>query len=1042
MRTEKTRNYSKIYFVLFSTLFLIYCTGNEGKEGAIDSNQLNSVISDSDVKGFAESIQKVGRPGRDLDAAFRRLKPEERKQVEDLEKALGDGMSETVHAGLIAPYIGFSKDQRVYFRAITQLIKEAVKQPEPFKDIPVPDLADLQSDNENSVDQYLKDGGDPDQEVDDGGIQKPLITVAAQSGSVKIVRELIVRGADIDRADSDGKTPLHDAVANGHLEVVKELVAAGADTTMTDSDSKTALQVAMDSGQKAITDWLSKKALIMRLESDGGRPPQLETNIAYHALDQNGKDQVNTLLDKIANNGGEPVFGDQNTYENFTANQMTAFRAKTTLLTGSVLSFSDSLKSALRKAIQDGEKEAVESYLKEDAKLLNKRDPDTRNTPLHEAVLSQNLEIVQFLVIKGAKTSRQNNDGETPRDIALAMGFQDITDWFDQYNPAGAFLDELKKLERPSQGEINYVYQFLYPEEIKAVEDLAEKTEADFESKDKRVYDQFTEKQQTYFRGITKVIRAKSIEPKESLQNLLKDLRTDNVDAINEYLADNGDPDEGIIFTSGKGGIIFKRPMLSIAASRGSLKVVRALLAAGADPNLQAKGIDGKVVFGDTPLHRGASSGNIDIVRALLNEAGIDTSITTIGGGTRNSGETPLHWAARSKHVQADVIEALLDVIDPNIKNTRGETALHIATQEGKNLVHLPVEALIGAKGQAAGIDINIQDNQGQTPLHHASGHFNIKSIEALIKAKPDTDIQDNKGHTALHVAALGNYLDTVIILAEAGADISIENNDGLTASLATPFNRVSNWLYRYRKSKESGKEPKRPFLTLQVRVDGGRPSQIESNIAYHGLNQNERDAVSDLEAKVVANGGEPVQEDFDTYKGFNGNQKTYFRAISTLLPGSARSFANSLAEALVESAGNGDGEAVKEYIRAGVDPSGVDFSRVSGSLGEFLLKASEDGDIDTVRTYLSLGADSNQKDQYGWTSLYYAAQHGHFDVIQAIVNDGSSIDIRSHIQGSLTHGEVALEMAKQYRSFEEDGTAKKAEFTQIVDLLTRLTTK
>ncbi|KAH9917855.1 ankyrin repeat-containing domain protein, partial [Fomitopsis serialis] len=48
------------------------------------------------------------------------------------------------------------------------------------------------------------------------------------SGALDIARYLIDQGADVDRADNSGWTPLHIASSAGHDEVVRELLGAGA----------------------------------------------------------------------------------------------------------------------------------------------------------------------------------------------------------------------------------------------------------------------------------------------------------------------------------------------------------------------------------------------------------------------------------------------------------------------------------------------------------------------------------------------------------------------------------------------------------------------------------------------------------------------------------------------------------------------------------------------------------------------------------------------------------------------------------------------
>lgn len=56
-----------------------------------------------------------------------------------------------------------------------------------------------------------------------------LLMLAAYNGHPAIVRDLLARGADPDRANDRGQTPLAGAVFKGHTDVVRLLVDAGAD---------------------------------------------------------------------------------------------------------------------------------------------------------------------------------------------------------------------------------------------------------------------------------------------------------------------------------------------------------------------------------------------------------------------------------------------------------------------------------------------------------------------------------------------------------------------------------------------------------------------------------------------------------------------------------------------------------------------------------------------------------------------------------------------------------------------------------------------
>ena len=61
-----------------------------------------------------------------------------------------------------------------------------------------------------------------------------------------MVRVLLERGADINQATNDGRTPLCIASQQGHVEVVRVLAERGADIKKADNDGATPLQVAQD----------------------------------------------------------------------------------------------------------------------------------------------------------------------------------------------------------------------------------------------------------------------------------------------------------------------------------------------------------------------------------------------------------------------------------------------------------------------------------------------------------------------------------------------------------------------------------------------------------------------------------------------------------------------------------------------------------------------------------------------------------------------------------------------------------------------------
>lgn len=79
----------------------------------------------------------------------------------------------------------------------------------------------------------------------------------------------------------------------------------------------------------------------------------------------------------------------------------------------------------------------------------------------------------------------------------------------------------------------------------------------------------------------------------------------------------------------------------------------------------------------------------------------------------------------------------------------------------------------------AVGKDINMQDDEGRTPLHYAAAHDHTRIAQALVDSKADLGKVDSKSNTPLHYACGYGRLDVVDILLRAGANVSAENQNG-----------------------------------------------------------------------------------------------------------------------------------------------------------------------------------------------------------------------------------------------------------------------
>lgn len=102
---------------------------------------------------------------------------------------------------------------------------------------------------------------------------------------------------------------------------------------------------------------------------------------------------------------------------------------------------------------------------------------------------------------------------------------------------------------------------------------------------------------------------------------------------------------------------------------------------------------------------------------------------------------------------------------------------LHFAAQDGD------VNEII--RLVASGIDVNILDQHGSTPLKYASSETSLAAIRKLIELGADVNLTDDKGFSALHCTAGHGYykenIEIARVLLDAGADINIQSKPPLS---------------------------------------------------------------------------------------------------------------------------------------------------------------------------------------------------------------------------------------------------------------------
>jgi len=163
------------------------------------------------------------------------------------------------------------------------------------------------------------------------------------------------------------------------------------------------------------------------------------------------------------------------------------------------------------------------------------------------------------------------------------------------------------------------------------------------------------------------------------------------------------------------------RPEPKLRDTLDALGLVKAMLAHGANPNIQLKKPiigrhqnlvgDGQLTEGSTALARAAKAADIPMMKALL-DGGADATLTLANRTTT----AMIASAGNSKEPQ--ILEAVTLLVehgvDVNAFNANGQTILHNAAQRGHNTVI----AYVASKGAK----LDRRDKQGRTPLDLALG--------------------------------------------------------------------------------------------------------------------------------------------------------------------------------------------------------------------------------------------------------------------------------------------------------------------------------
>lgn len=643
--------------------------------------------------------------------------------------------------------------------------------------------------------------------------QRPVLMLAALLPDTRLLRALIAKGADVNRA-SGGITPLLATTRDswhGRPDAVMTLLANGANPLVKDADGNTSLHGAVLSGEPTIAAMLlDAGATIDALNEAGASPLSIACRAANWPL-------VQFLLErgaKVFPAGGEPalvaaagipdddIAGVKMLLKHRAAVNAVDARQRSALMAASAEGHENIARAlctahadvnltdhhgstALMEAARAGAVGVVAllADAQADARARDKHGRDALTLACQSP--HAQVETVRALLALGAEPKAPGTDGRSALDHAAASGRWDLVALLDPETPLPASLD----LDAISEGADTpaHLLDALRFGHWAIVSSFATRVRDWSQSELAQLYLDLTEPE---LRAARRWLLDHGLQAEARLQpQLVDELESEHptlpplgrrlFDALLPKLPESAAAIEDLLDA---GASPAGAHLLALTLSRlqhASSTLPLAMLERGADPF----GTDERE---RTPLHLAAANGQIAVLQSLL-ARGCDPNCRDA------SGRTPLLTALEHGADALPLVRALAaHGADAEAVDVNGETPLGLALEHPElerwldwnewqrprrplradDLIHAATHGADTAVRRLLelGFPVDTRDAQGATPLLHACGAGHRDVAITLIDAGADTAASANNGMTPLAAAVAARREALVALLLEHGA--------------------------------------------------------------------------------------------------------------------------------------------------------------------------------------------------------------------------------------------------------------------------------
>ncbi|KAI9802542.1 MAG: hypothetical protein M1833_001614 [Piccolia ochrophora] len=592
---------------------------------------------------------------------------------------------------------------------------------------------------EEVFETLLDNGADIHAEYHGTGVLQRVIA----NGNVRLARRLLAKGANVKAPAGDvwpEPTALQAAVTVGDIDLVQLLLNRGAYvnapagpilSNLEEDDenddytfrSATALQAAVRAQDLKVT------RLLLRYSADVNAAATDEAPTAFQRAVTNGNTElVKLLLEHGANinaRGGERNGG---TALQLAVRYKHLSLAHFLLTEGADVNAPASTRSgytALQQAVCDGDNELVNVLLRHGADV-NAPCSDAGTTAFGEAASSSNIQLVRQLLANGADVDGFTDNGRrSPTVLTLAISSNASREVVDLLLDAGAGVNVVGSLQRDNR-ENTALVASIARQRLDLINLLLQKG---------------ADPSLRSIRG-----RSYGFEAETPLQVAVS---TRNVKLVKKLLTAGAkvNPPTSDLFS----GSALNEAM---ADQENRKTLVSILLDHGADPNLR--------IASSTALQTATKLGDMKLMRILL-AAGADVNAPAYAMRKRSGkhGRTALQAATEGGNL--DLVRLCLDAgasINASPAVERGVTALQAAAIKG----HLRIALLLLEKG--ADVNAPAAIVEGRTAIQGAAEHGRLDMVQLLINAGAEREqfseavtLATREGHLVI-ANLLRSYLD------------------------------------------------------------------------------------------------------------------------------------------------------------------------------------------------------------------------------------------------------------------------------------------